>query len=241
MTTSWYCRSAPPHSALAPAELRTNWDVPPANQVPGPTDVIAVWDGWGGRFLNVGIMWMRSTPGTRELSRRAENRTFSGWEQGVFNEEINFNKALKDVRCCHTSCLRKLLITSKVAKLLPGKDSKSKGIRAKAEGADRCTDDQPAAARPPKGSPELWAHGGRWKVHNDTLRNKHTSMRKFGRCNNDRNVCLHLQPEEGTVRRELRNCTAAAVSAAEAAEGARFAAANPANVSGNPEPLRPKG
>lgn len=61
-------------------------DVPEANRKAAPADVVAVWDGPAARYLNVGIMWMRSTPGTIELARRSENRSFAGWEQQIFNE-----------------------------------------------------------------------------------------------------------------------------------------------------------
>ena len=194
------------HNTLAPAERKAKGT---AAQQPGPADVVAVWDGPTARYLNVGIMWLRSTPGTVELARRAENRSFSGWEQAVFNEEINFNGDLLNVRCCHTSCLRKLLTTSMVAKQLPGKDAKSTLLRGKSEGTDRCSEDQPPAASPPRDSPERWAHGGRWKTMNETLRAKHSSSRKFGRCNNELNVCLHLSTD-GVPRRALHNCTSIA-------------------------------
>ena len=98
-----------------PVQLLRSLHAPPekyARTRAAPADVVAVWDGPGSRYLNVGIMWVRSTSGTRELSRRAENRSWVGWEQQVFNEELNFNDDLVGVRCCHTICLKHLARTS---------------------------------------------------------------------------------------------------------------------------------
>ena len=78
-------------------------------------------------------------------------------------------------------------------------------VRAAREGEDRCSNDQPVAAMPPRGSPEHWAHGGRWKANNESLRSRHTSFRRFGRCNNELNVCLHLDAQ-GTATRQLSDC-----------------------------------
>ena len=77
-----------------------------------------MWDGPGSRYLNVGIMWVRSTNGTRELSRRAENRSWVGWEQQVFNEELNFREELASVRCCHTTCLKHYALKSNAVRFL---------------------------------------------------------------------------------------------------------------------------
>lgn len=98
-----------------PVVLLRSLHAPPEKNRPmraAPADVIAVWDGPGARYLNVGIMWVRSTAGTRELARRSENRSWVAWEQQVFNEELNFNDELRGVRCCHTICLKHLARTS---------------------------------------------------------------------------------------------------------------------------------
>lgn len=95
------------HSLHAPPESLSTTASSDASHRAAPADVVAVWDGPGSRYLNVGIMWMRSTAGTRELSRLAENRSWVGWEQQVFNEELNFREGLiASVRCCHTTCLK---------------------------------------------------------------------------------------------------------------------------------------
>lgn len=91
------------HLLHAPAERHAATH---SSHRPAPSDVVAVWDGPGSRYLNVGIMWVRSTAGTRELSRWAENRSWVGWEQQIFNEELNFRAELAGVRCCHTACLK---------------------------------------------------------------------------------------------------------------------------------------
>mmetsp|Transcript_23888 Transcript_23888/g.61036 ORF Transcript_23888/g.61036 Transcript_23888/m.61036 type:complete len:381 (-) Transcript_23888:142-1284(-) len=161
-----------------------------ATRRPGVADIVAVWDGPAGRYLNVGIMWIRSTPTTRALAVRCENRSFSGWEQEIFNEEINYNMELQDARCCHSSCFKRLFETSKVVKSLPAKSGRGSSARLQAEGRDRCSDDQPYAVYPPRGSPEPWVK--KWMPFNDTLRSKHFSNRKYGRCNIASNVCTML-------------------------------------------------
>ena len=149
-----------------------------------------MWDGPNNRYLNVGIMWLRSTDRTRTLTRRCENRTFAGWEQGVFNEEINFNAELSSVRCCHSMCFKRLFTQSKVVKSLPTRSSKGAQVRLKAEGEDRCTDDQPFAEMPPRGSHEVQVK--KWTGVNETLRSKHMSNRRTGRCNHAGNACIML-------------------------------------------------
>ena len=47
------------------------------------------------RLFNVGIMWVRSTVRTVEMVRRVENRSFGGWEQGIFNEEVHVVRSEK--------------------------------------------------------------------------------------------------------------------------------------------------
>jgi len=157
-----------------------------------PTDVVAVWDGPGSRYLNVGIMWVRSTPGTIALAVRSENRSFVGWEQQVFNEELNYGEDAVSVRCCHSRCLKRLAVASSASKRLPGKSKDGTAARAKAEGVDRCDDDgAPPALFPPSRSREPWAQPGMWTPTKDVPRSKHHSNRKYGRCNHEFNVCLH--------------------------------------------------
>ena len=50
----------------------------------------------------VGLMFVRATDATTALARRVENRTWGGWEQGVFNEELSWGlHAGREVGCCH--------------------------------------------------------------------------------------------------------------------------------------------
>ena len=61
-------------NTYAPPEVHSYLPLTPTSGRAMPADVVAVWDGPGTRYLNVGIMWVRSTPATRELTRRSENR-----------------------------------------------------------------------------------------------------------------------------------------------------------------------
>lgn len=196
------------HAIVSPAEtFRWVHDIAANARVPDKTDVVAVWDGPSNRYLNVGVMWLRSTDRTRALTVRCENRTFAGWEQGIFNEEINFNIDLSSVRCCHSMCFKRLFATSKVAKALPSKSSKGDQVRLKSEGADRCTDEQPFAAMPPRGSHEVQVK--KWTGVNETFRSKHMSNRRNGRCNHAGNACIILNSSglPAFSAKDDENCT----------------------------------
>ena len=153
-----------------------------------PADVVAVWDGRVARYLNVGIMWLRSTPGTIKLTRRSENRSWVGWEQQVFNEELNFNQELVGIRCCHTKCLKHLTRKSNSTASLPQKTARQSLIRRFIEGRVRCSSAPKHAARPPVGSPEPWVRA--WTPNADVPSSRHTTSRKYGRCNHPDNVCV---------------------------------------------------
>ena len=125
------------HLLHAPAERYSIFAATPSSQRPAPSDVVAVWDGPGSRYLNVGIMWVRSTVGTRELSRLAENRSWVGWEQQVFNEELNFRAELLAVRCCHTACLKHY--SRKSTAVCPAvRDARSARVRSQLSSNDFC-------------------------------------------------------------------------------------------------------
>jgi hypothetical protein len=183
----------------APPETISHNPVSESSRKAAPADVVAVWDGPGSRYLNVGIMWMRSTPATLELARRSENRSWVGWEQQIFNEELNFNKELSGVRCCHTICLKKFLShASNASAKLPKKSGSGTGQREQVEGTDRCNNDAPGpAAYPPHGSAEAWANS--WTPNWDVLRSKHSQNRKYGRCNHEHNVCVMVNPASGEM------------------------------------------
>ena len=52
------------------------------------------------RMINVGLLWLVSTPRTRELVTRVANRSLVGWDQIVFAEEL---AASREVLCCHAN------------------------------------------------------------------------------------------------------------------------------------------
>ena len=61
-------------------------------------DVVGVAD--FKKCMNMGLVYTRSTADTVELARRVHNRTQQGWDQGLWNEELNA-KADR-IRCCAT-------------------------------------------------------------------------------------------------------------------------------------------
>lgn len=64
-------------------------------------DVLGWWDGPTERLLNVGLMWVRSSQEAISLVHRVLNRTFAGWEQGLFTEELQFG--FENITCCHSN------------------------------------------------------------------------------------------------------------------------------------------
>ncbi len=72
---------------------------------------MALHDGPSNKLLNIGLWWMRSTNATRLLARRAENRTWGGWDQFVVNEELQFNREVAGASCCHTTCMRRAFVS----------------------------------------------------------------------------------------------------------------------------------
>ena len=97
------------------------------------------------------------------------------------------------MRCCHAMCLKRLAQHSTVRNALPGKDPRGTAARKKVEGNMTCSDDQPFAALPPRGSREHWVKD--WTGYNESLRGKHTAFRKYGRCNDPSNICHFLGPD----------------------------------------------
>ena len=51
-------------------------------------------------FLNVGLMFVRSGGPTTVLAEQVMQRTLHAWEQGVFNEELNWGVGA-NLSCCH--------------------------------------------------------------------------------------------------------------------------------------------
>lgn len=169
-------------------------------------DVVAVWDGPNNRYLNVGIMWVRSTRATIELAQRSENRSFSGWEQQIFNEELNFNPELLGVSCCHTVCLKRIM-NATAKNSVPQKTRKSLAERVQVEGATalRCSDSQPPTLLPPSPSTESWV--SEWDPSGvyEANRSRHAIHRKYGRCNRPENACVQVDKSNGDTL--PLNCT----------------------------------
>ena len=159
-------------------------------------------------LYNVGLMFVRSTPATIALARRSESRSFGGWEQGIFNEELNFNS--DGVPCCYAATrasdcnliahLRKI---DKVHDL--GHQRRAADHRTRVEGPDQCSDVQPEAPPPPRRSPYIWARStnetawlqyakqprlakalGGWATDGDNQ----LLIRAVGRCGRPNNTCL---------------------------------------------------
>mmetsp|Transcript_5070 Transcript_5070/g.11890 ORF Transcript_5070/g.11890 Transcript_5070/m.11890 type:complete len:528 (-) Transcript_5070:14-1597(-) len=59
-------------------------------------DIVAISD--NGAYLNFGMQWTRSGELTKRIAQRAWNRTWHGWDQYVWNEEIESTKYF--LRCC---------------------------------------------------------------------------------------------------------------------------------------------
>lgn len=119
-------------------------------------DAMAVMDGPRNKYWNVGLMWLRSTPAVHAMTVRVENRTWGGWEQEVFNEELNFNAP--EVGCCHSACLGRAMtkLTFNRTDAALRKSAKGNSARIALEGAPRCAHSMPSAAAPPNNSRLHW-------------------------------------------------------------------------------------
>ena len=206
----WNLGNVPPlrllRMAFAPAQ-RSTAEQPPTPQAArrATADVVAVWDGPNNRYLNVGNMWVRSTMATIELARRSENRSFTGWEQQVFNEELNFNPELLSVRCCHTVCLKRIMNTTKIS--VPKNDKQGLEERVHVEGRtlQRCSNSQPPTLLPPSLSRESWANAWDPTGVYEANTSKHAVHRKYGRCNLPENACVQVDESSGDA--SPLNCT----------------------------------
>jgi len=161
----------------------------------------------GGSVFNVGLMWLRSTPTTLALVRRCEARSHSGWEQGVFNEEIGWGDGT--VHCCvpdrWSSCNMAAGSWGNahaVARRLPrvhdaAHEEQHERWRVGVEGPDVCAAYPPSGVpQPPRNSPPgLWAasqyRSGAmqanlaalgWHADQDNLLVKGAASLAWGRC-----------------------------------------------------------
>ena len=122
-------------------------------------DVIALHDGSARGLFNVGLMWIRASASTVALATRCVNRSFAGWEQGVFNEELGFGTGAT-LHCCHAApraaCDLRSFTRSVEAVHNLGHEQYHSSRRRRVEGEDTCTARLPLAADPPKSSTYLW-------------------------------------------------------------------------------------
>lgn len=171
-------------------------------------DVIAMHDGPNRRLLNVGLMFLRATPALLAVTRRVENRSVSGWEQGIFNEEISYGSSelgTEGVACCYpkhgSGC--DLSAYSRQLDLVHflGHQRKLISLRQRTEGDPNCSSDQPSALEPPAGTAYRWSHarqGAGMQVDARTLRSgwrgsgdayNVPTQRPLVRCTAMSNVC----------------------------------------------------
>ena len=162
-------------------------------------DIVAVHDGPMTRYLNVGIMWIRSTSVTRELAIRTENRSFVGWDQEIFNEELNFNSDFRSISCCHTMCLKRVVRPQQARPPdNSGKDVLGKPGEARLAIGPTCAAEQAPSLGPPKGSPLLWSPQTtapatwrtQWKALAYNEGPSHKTNRPLGRCTELANTCV---------------------------------------------------
>lgn len=151
-----------------------------ATESSSTVDVVGTPLAW---MLRHDLLWVRSTPGTRALAQRAENRTWGA--QIAWDEELAYNADFANVSCCHTQCLRAFVVSNSAA------DS--------AETTDRTScqpgDVEPRRAAPPPGGTRVgWSHFG-WST--DSF-NRPIRQDRFARCTMPRNGCFWRGLKEDT-------------------------------------------
>lgn len=109
-------------------------------------DVIAYWDGPHQKMLNVGLIWMRATPQMVALVTRVQNRTWAGWEQAIFSEELNWGS---DASCCHCTACLALHFAKNFSTHGQQKSVSAVRRRFYLEGSPDCSDTLPPPALPP--------------------------------------------------------------------------------------------
>mmetsp|Transcript_29885 Transcript_29885/g.62964 ORF Transcript_29885/g.62964 Transcript_29885/m.62964 type:complete len:592 (-) Transcript_29885:651-2426(-) len=159
------------------------------------SDVVAMHDGPQSQLLNIGVIWIRSNKLTCAMALRAENRTWGGWDQYIFNDELNYNPTYEQISCCHTPCLTVHLKSQKNA---ADKDSYPGSRRRQLlDGEDRCAEAVPSTLPPSEGSlfytPQTpWQQG----VYNVPPPAGWRTQRKLGRCTMPNQLC---QTTEGSA------------------------------------------
>ena len=129
---------------------------------------------WGTRgnpaYLNVGLLWWRGQADGGDvdayaLALRVENRTYGGWEQAVFNEELGWGSSAS---CCFATRLSRQVYFVQSAKdtVL----NRNASAREQSDGKDVCLEpaDYPTAlSSPPHVTRMRWSNAA---VSNQTLR-----------------------------------------------------------------------
>lgn len=131
----------------------------------GVPDIVALHDGKPKGLFNVGLMFVRASKAVVELARRCQLRTLGGWEQGIFNEELNYR--FTDLQCCHaaarTECDLRSFVRSIDTIHNQGHEGPHADLRRKAEGSDQCLpsgEGLGSAPGPPSESRYVWAPTG---------------------------------------------------------------------------------
>jgi len=144
----------------------------------GRVDVTGVHDGPRNKMINIGLLWIRSTPHTRMLVLRTENRTWAGWDQYIFTDELNFNPAFDTIGCCVSILLKRAMRPQSNGDAAE-KSDRGALHRRQVEGLDTCSSRIPLAA-PALPTSRFFRHD-RWNssAYNPTPGLNH---RREGRC-----------------------------------------------------------
>ena len=160
-----------------------------------PPDLIGKAPGWFLKEYVLTTLWIRSTSATVALLEKVERRSWGGWDQLVFSEELNWGVG-ENVSCCHTDCLAKQL--------------RSDASVPKAAGVHppRCAgagDAFPSADLPPLGSRNRWprinsSKGWRTGGYNSLA----IPFHRFGPCTSKEAACQPDRPCPGVSSASAR-------------------------------------
>eukprot|EP00326_Haptolina_ericina_P029568 CAMPEP_0181173522 /NCGR_PEP_ID=MMETSP1096-20121128/3046_1 /TAXON_ID=156174 ORGANISM="Chrysochromulina ericina, Strain CCMP281" /NCGR_SAMPLE_ID=MMETSP1096 /ASSEMBLY_ACC=CAM_ASM_000453 /LENGTH=226 /DNA_ID=CAMNT_0023261359 /DNA_START=392 /DNA_END=1072 /DNA_ORIENTATION=- len=169
-------------------------------------DVVGLYHDWRPYYqLNIGAMWVRWSELSMELIERTWNRTFSAWDQAVFNEELYFNPSFQGLRCCRNKCIDRHETASLTRAPVFKFDKKglhwnatAQAERRAIEGENRCSEGVPPALGAPNGTHYRWASQGHPKSWvTQPLANDWNHYMQFS--SRDRNwgagKCLEFCPE----------------------------------------------
>lgn len=174
-----------------------------------PMDVLNWWDGPKERTVNVGLMWIRSSPSALALARHVQNRTFAAWEQGLFTEELQFRYTR--LSCCHCNTLmntwfnrswkdHKGKVTAQTSSAAKRREASSlMAARIELEGHPRCTEHElPPGDFPPNMSRWNWNTSG-WLPHSYNW----IARRYYGRCTGSSDcTCAYEATSEAAIGKQ---------------------------------------